>query len=110
MGFVLEAPDGEIVGSLDCVFLLYEFQGRRFTAIAQAGWDVDPAYRGSSLQLIGASFRLPGIDIVINGSSSLAAAKIMTALKIPRMPIPEYARPCFWAIRPGAVVKAALLR
>lgn len=110
IGWVLESDEGEPVGSLDNVQLLYEMEGRLFKAAIAAGWAVDSNYRGKSLRLMTSFLRQKGVDLLLNVSASPATAEILTALKIPRIPIPDYGRPCFWAIRPHAFAKAALER
>jgi hypothetical protein len=110
IGWVLENDGGLVVGSLDNIHTLYELEGRRLKGAVASAWVVDPEHRGKSLQLMTAFFRQPGIDLWLNVSASPAAARILTAMKIGRIPIPDYSRPCFWAIYPWRFAKAALLR
>lgn len=110
IGWVLQAEDGSIVGTLDNVHLLYEIEGRRMKACIAAGWAVDTEHRGKSLQLMTTFFRQKGIDLWLNVSASATTAEVLTALRIPRIPIPEYGVPCFWAVRPRAFAKAVLAR
>jgi len=109
-GWVLETEDGSVVGNLDNVHTLYEFQGQRLKGVVAANWAVDQEHRGKSLQLMTTFFRQKGVDLWLNVSASPAAAQILTAMKIPRIPIPDYGTPCFWAVRPRAFARAALVR
>lgn len=109
-GWVLETEDGSIVGTLDNVHTLYEWEGRRLKGVVAAGWAVDTEYRGKSMQLMTTFFRQKGIDLWLNVSASPAAAQVLTAMRIPRIPIPDYGTPCFWAVRPRAFARAALLK
>jgi hypothetical protein len=109
-GWVLEADDGSVVGNLDNIQLLYEMGGRRIKGAIAAGWLVDPAHRGKSLNLLTAFLRQKGIDLCLIDSAAMATAQILTAMKIARIPLPDYGVPCFWAVRPRAFAKAVLLR
>ena len=110
IGWVLETEDRSIVGILDNVHMLYELEGKRLKGAITSGWAVDPAYRGKSLQLMTTSLRQKGVDLWMDTSANLAASQILTAMKIPRIPIPDYGAPCFWAVRPRAFAQAALVR
>lgn len=110
IGWVLEKDSGGIVGSLANVQLLYDLAGKRLKAVIAAGWAVDPAHRIRSLQLMSAFYQQQGVDLFFNGSANPTTAKVLTGLKIPRMPIPDYSTPCFWAARPQAFAKAVLVR
>src|SRR5262249_25678738 len=110
IGWVLETENGELVGSLDNVHLLYTHGRRQIRAVIAAGWAVDPPFRGKSLALMTTFFRQPGIDLYLNVSASPAAAKILTAMRIDRIPIPKYGTPCFWVANRTAFARAALLK
>lgn len=110
IGWVLETDEGAVVGNLDNIQLLYELRGRRIKGVVAAGWVVDPAHRGKSLQLLTAFLRQKGVDLCLIDSAGTATAQILTAMKIARIPIPDYGNPCFWAVRPCAFARAALVR
>jgi hypothetical protein len=109
-GWVLETDQGSIVGNLDNIHMAYEIGGKRIKAAVAANWAVDREYRGKSLQLMSAFLRQQGVDLCLILSASPATARVMEGLKIPRIPIPDYAFPCFWAVRHRAFARAALLR
>jgi hypothetical protein len=110
IGWVLETDQGEVVGNLDNVHLLYEIDGRRIKGAVAGGWVVDPAFRGKSLQLLTAFLRQKSIDLCLVDSAAPATAQILTAMKIARIPLPDYGTPCFWAVRPRGFARAALSR
>lgn len=110
IGWVLETDSGSIVGTLGNVLLLYEFAGRRLKSGIATEWAVDVEYRRQALQLMAAFYKQKGIDLWLNGSANQITAKILSGMKVPRIPVPDYAVPCFWAVRPHAFVRAALLR
>lgn len=110
IGWVLETAAGEIVGTIGNVHMLYEIDGRRVQAAIATAWGVDTAHRGGALQLTTAFFKQKGPQLLLNGSASPTASKVLAGLQIPRIPIPDYSCPCFWAARPRAFAKAALKR
>ena len=84
-GWVLEA-EGRIVGNLDNVHLLYELKGQPVRGALAAGWAVDPEHRSDSLLLMNTFFRQPGVDLCLGVSASPVASRLLTAMKIPRIP------------------------
>ena len=84
--------------------------GRLIKGAVAAGWIVDPAHRGKSLPLLTAFLRQKGIDLCLVDSAAPGTAQILTAMKIQRIPLPDYGTPCFWATRPRGFAEAALAR
>jgi hypothetical protein len=109
-GWVLETGEQSIVGSLANVHMLYELGGRRIKGAIAAGWVVDPDYRGKSLQLMTTFLRQKSVDVCLVVSASPTTARVLTSMKIARIPIPDYATPCFWPVHPRAFAQAALER
>jgi hypothetical protein len=109
IGWVLEA-DGSVVGNLDNIHMLYRLGSKPIKAVVAAGWVVDKEHRGKALQLMTTFFRQKGVDLCLNVSATPSVAQVLTAMKIGRIPIPGYATPCFWAVRPRAFARAALGR
>jgi hypothetical protein len=110
IGWVIEADGGAIGGSIGNVPMLYDLGGRKVKAAIATSWAVDAGHRTLAIQLITAFYRQKGVDLLLNGSANIVTAQVLTALRIPRVPIPDYARPCFWAVRPRAFARAALMR
>jgi hypothetical protein len=109
-GWVLETDDGAVVGSIGNIPLMYELDGRRLRVALATAWGVDEAHRGRALHLTTAFFKQKGPDVLLNGSASPTASRVLTGLQIPRIPIPDYSSPCFWAANPRAFAKAVLQR
>lgn len=109
-GWVLETDDGAIVGNLDNVHILYRFQGRRLRGVVAANWAVDLKHRGNALQLMTTFFRQKGVDLYLNVTATPTTSHFLTAMRVARIPIPGYDRPCFWAARPRGFAHAALRR
>jgi hypothetical protein len=110
IGWVIETATGALAGTIGNVHMLYELDGRRLRGAIATDWGVDAEQRGKALHLTTAFFKQKGLEILINGSASPVASKVLAGLQIPRIPIPDYASPCFWAANPGAFAKAALER
>jgi hypothetical protein len=110
IGWVLETDQGEVVGTIGNVHLLYEMDGRRFRVGLATAWAVNAAHRGRALFLTTAFLKQKGLDLLLNGSANQAASKVLSGLQIPRIPIPEYSSPCFWAANATAFARAALQR
>jgi len=65
IGWVLETPGGEIVGSIGNIPLSYSFQGRHYHAATSCGWAVDTGYRGFSLILFDRFVKQKGVQLLI---------------------------------------------
>jgi hypothetical protein len=99
VGWVLETEAGQVVGSLGNVHMLYELRGQYLKAAVATAWAVDSAYRNSSMQLLHAFYRQKDVDLWLNGSASATVSQLLTALRIPRVPVPDYNMPLFWPVR-----------
>jgi hypothetical protein len=110
IGWVLETDTGTVVGTIGNVHMVYEMNGLRFKAAITTGWAVDALYRGKALHLITTFLKQKGVDLCLNGSASDTASRVLTGLRIPRIPIPKYNFPCFWAVKPQVFAKAVLNR
>lgn len=109
-GWVLESAEGQIVGYLGNVHQAYDYGGQMVKAAIATSWMVDAAHRAKALQLLITFYKQKNIDLFINGSANQSATKVLAGFKIPRIPIPDYATPCFWAVRPRAFAEAVLRR
>jgi hypothetical protein len=109
-GWVLETDGGSVVGTIGNIPLMYELDGRRLRAALATAWGVDEAHRGRALHLTTAFFKQKGLDLLLNGSASPTASRVLSGLQIPRIPVPDYSSPCFWAANPRAFAKAVLRR
>jgi len=110
IGWVLETEGGAVEGTIGNIHLMYEMDRRRLRVALATAWAVNAAHRGRALHLTTAFFKQKGLDLLVNGSASPTASKVLTGLQIPRIPIPEYSSPCFWAANPGAFARAVLQR
>ncbi len=110
IGWVLETDQGSVVGVLENVHIAYELGGKRLKGVVASAWAVDPEYRSKSLQLMTTFLRQPGVDLALNLSASATTSRVLSSMKVARIPIPDYATPCFWAVRHRAFARASLKR
>jgi hypothetical protein len=107
IGWVLEASH-EIVGFLGSIPLEYEFEGFALRAAATCRFAVDPPYRAFSHLLVVSFFRQKNVDLFLNSTATVAAGKIMTALKASPLPQPDYGNVLFWVLNPHHFAKGVL--
>lgn len=79
IGWVLESVDGEIVGSMESVPILYKFRGEDLICAAAALWCVGAPYRGLALTLIDEYFNQP-VDLFIGTTISSASTATLSQL------------------------------
>lgn len=107
LGWMLEV-DQQVVGVIGNVHMLYELDGQQLRAGIPPGWLVDPAHRNGSLQLLNAYFQQKGLDLWLIDSANATTAKILTALKMERIPAPDYDAPLLWPVRARSFASAGL--
>jgi hypothetical protein len=108
MGWVLETGDSEIVGTFSNIHLMCELDGRPVKAAVAGSWGVDTQHRKSSLLMLLEFLEQTGVDLCLDGSASEAASRIMTGLRVPRIPSPDYDLSYLWIARRRAFAAAAL--
>src|ERR1035438_1654042 len=95
-GWVLENGREGIVGTLSNIPMMYDLDGKPVRASASGAWAVDSPHRRSSLLLMSALLRQKGVDLHIIGSANTVASPIMTGLKLPRIPAPDFNVSLLW--------------
>lgn len=77
IGWVLEIPNGEIVGCMGNLPTRYHFRGEHLMAASGRGWMVLPEYRayGSARRLLEAHLHQPSVDFVLDTSVSQEASE-----------------------------------
>jgi hypothetical protein len=107
IGWVLEAA-GQVVGFLGNIPLLCEFENKTLAAAATCRLAVEPAYRSSTPLLVTSFFRQKDVDLFLNTTATVAAGKIMTALRAVPLPQPDYGNVLFWVLRPRKFMNTVL--
>jgi len=109
VGWVLESG-GEVVGFLGSIPLEVCFGGMSLEAAATCRLAVEPAYRSATHLLVTSFFRQKDVDLFLNTTATVAAGKIMTALRALPLPQSEYGEVLFWVLRPRAFAQSVLQR
>jgi hypothetical protein len=107
MGWVQE-KDGEIVGYMGSIPLLYQFDDQTLLAATTTCYAVDPAFRASSLGLVGAFFRQPDCDLYLDTTATPAAGRIMQAFKAEPLPQRNYEEVLFWILNAEEFLRAGM--
>ena len=79
IGWVLEADDGQIVGSLFNIPSLYSFKGRELICTMVAA-GLSPSYRGLGLWLMGEYFGQSNVDLFVNTTVGPNAEPMIASL------------------------------
>jgi hypothetical protein len=107
IGWVLEESN-EIMGFLGSIPLQYEFAGSPVRAVTTCRFAVETAYRAYSHLLVVSFFRQKNVDLFLNATATVAAGKIMTALRASPLPQPDYGTVLFWVVEPRRFSKEVL--
>jgi len=110
IGWVLEGPAGEVVGSISNHFFLYQWQGQTIRAAAAGNWAVDTEHRSSSLSLGSHFFGQKNLDLLLNASASMVAAQLMPLYKALKVPSPGYDQSFLWVVSPRRAAASALAK
>jgi hypothetical protein len=96
VGWVLESPEGRVVGSIGSIPVEYELEGRRLLASAGRAWAVDPEYRGYSVLLMDELFHQSGADLLLNTTVNRHAAAAYSLFESVRVPVGAWDRAGYW--------------
>ncbi|MBV9233234.1 MAG: hypothetical protein JO030_04270 [Candidatus Eremiobacteraeota bacterium] len=89
IGWVMEAHDGKIVGSIGNIPLRYYFRGEPLVATTGRGWVVAPEYRGFALWLLEERFNQSNVDLFIDTTISPLALAAFDAFAL-RVPVGDW--------------------
>jgi hypothetical protein len=109
-GWVLEHPEGGLVGTLANVHLMLELQGRPLRGCVSASWAVDPEWRGSSIGLMTRFLGQKGIDLLFSLQVSADSARVTGALQSLPVPAPRYDTARFIPVSMTAFAASSLAR
>ena len=107
IGWVLEAPAGEIVGCMGAVHSLYKFRGEDLISATARAWFVPAAYRGFALELMDAYMNQPGVDLVLNTAVSRAAHEMFSQF-CTRIPLGQWDSFSYWVTGHGGFTQRVL--
>jgi hypothetical protein len=95
-GWVLESPEGAIVGYLGNIPLNYELEGRRLRVATTRAWVVDAPYRSYSPLLLASHFQQHDMDLFLSTSINEQSAPAYSSFQTMRTPVGQWDRALFW--------------
>jgi hypothetical protein len=96
LGWVLETPDGGLVGTIGNIPGAYRFQGRELISASASDWAVDQSYRRYSLALLDLLNRQPGVDLLLCSTVSAASEPAYPPFRWSRVPAGCWNSSDFW--------------
>ena len=93
---MLQSADGQIVGHLGNIPLLYELNGRSLLAVTGRAWAVDRAYRQYSLSLLTQFYGQKNLDLYLATTAGANAAPIFDVFESKRVPVGVWDKSAFW--------------
>jgi hypothetical protein len=107
-GWIIETAAERIVGFLGNVPLTYFFKGRRLRAAACSTWVVDKDFRSHSLFLLSKFTGQRGADLLLNTTANANASRVLSAMRINKVPVPHYDIALFWVTSPWGFARSLL--
>jgi hypothetical protein len=108
IGWVMEAPTGDIVGTFSSVPLAYRFRGRDLRAAIGVGWAVDLPYRAYSIWLLQYFLKHRNVDLFLSTTTSPEAEPVLRLLKWVPAPVGQWGKSAFWITGHRGFLAAAL--
>jgi hypothetical protein len=96
IGWVLEAGDGKIVGSMGNIPFFYELDGRRILVASGHSWVADLPYRSLSLMLLDRVISQRHVDLYLNNTVGDSSAGAVAALECSRVPVGTWDEVAYW--------------
>jgi hypothetical protein len=96
IGWVLEAPNGRIVGCVGNVPSFYRLGGRTYMGTFARGWAVDTKYRAFSLLLLARQLQQRDVDLHVTSTASPKTTALLSQRGWSRVPAGEWDRSAFW--------------
>jgi hypothetical protein len=96
IGWVVEDENQQLVGSLENIPLLCEFDGRRVIAATGRALVLEPEYRSAALPLLNRVINQPAVDLYLNNTVSEASASCFSLFECPRVPVGLWDEAAFW--------------
>src|SRR5258706_10416748 len=108
IGWVLEAEDGELVGSIGNLPLAYHFRGRELRAAAACAWVVDTSYRGHSMSLLNCFTTQKNVDFVVSTTVNSRSEPALRVFQWSKAPVGRWHKSAFWITDYRGFVKNVL--
>jgi hypothetical protein len=108
IGWVLETPEGEIVGSIGNIPLACHFRGRKLLTAAACDWVVDPCYRSSSMHLLDHFMNQNETDLFVTTTASANSEPALKMFEWSRVPVKGFDKSAFWITNYRGFAKSLL--
>jgi hypothetical protein len=95
-GWVVEDHNRKIIGSVENIPLLYEFDGNRVIAATGRALVVEPAYRSASLLLLDRLINQPDVDLYLNNTVNKYSMGLVDFFECKRVPVGRWDETAFW--------------
>jgi hypothetical protein len=96
IGWVLEDGQGEVVGSIGNIPVIYHFHGRQLRAGVSYAWAVDSNYRGYSMLMLDKQTKQRSADFTLGTTVSPAAEPAFKVFRWQKAPVGTWDRSAFW--------------
>jgi hypothetical protein len=110
IGWVLEDPEKQIVGSIENIPIPYEFRGKRLVASTGRNLVVDSRYRSYSVLLLDYYFGQKSPDFFLEGGVSLEAFQAFEKFQTSPVPNGAWDQSCYWITDYPGFIKSALTK
>ncbi len=110
MGWVAEVGQ-EIVGYCGNIPLSFSYKGQEIIGQAPHSLCLDPPHRGHMVLFAKRCLRYrKGVEYSVDSSANASSFKLLDALKVPRVPVGDWANSVFWIIDHAGFLASALER
>jgi hypothetical protein len=113
IGLVLEAADGEIVGYIARIPVVFHFRGRRLRGAVTGSWVIDQQYRAYSMQVLNRVTQNvdqdDDVDLFVTDTAGAKAEPALRIFRWRRMPSGTWDRSFFWITGYRGFARSALL-
>jgi hypothetical protein len=110
IGWVLESPDGRVVGFSGNIPVACCFGGKELTAAVTSAWVVDSDYRSHSMLLASKYFAQKNVDLLLNTTAIHVAGQIFRAFHAKPIPVEGLETALFWVIDNRGFASSSLVR
>jgi hypothetical protein len=109
IGWVLENPDGKLVGYLGNIPLSYELNQKRLRAATSRSWVVEPRYRSYAILLLDYFFGQKGVDLYLTTTLNADAFAAYQFFEPRPVPVGRWDEASFWITQYRGFVASSLI-
>ncbi len=110
IGWVLENQEKQILGSIENIPLLYEFEGKKIIVSTGRNWVLDSRYRAYSTLLLDYYFSQKSVNLFLEGGVSFEAFHAFKEFELLPVPNGDLDRSAYWVAHYRGFVASALVK